>query len=71
METSNQVLLATKFGNERSSEGTWVGINDRPEYVHPACETSLQRLGTDDIDLYYQHRVEADTPIEETSALWP
>jgi aryl-alcohol dehydrogenase-like predicted oxidoreductase len=61
-----QVVLATKFGNERSPDGTWVGINGRPEYVHKACDASLERLGTDYIDLYYQHRVDAHTPIEET-----
>jgi aryl-alcohol dehydrogenase-like predicted oxidoreductase len=61
-----QVVLATKFGNERNPDGTYVGINGRPEYVHRACDASLERLGTDYIDLYYQHRVDADTPIEET-----
>jgi aryl-alcohol dehydrogenase-like predicted oxidoreductase len=62
----DQVVLATKFGHERSSDGSYVGINGRPEYVHRACEASLQRLGTDYIDVYYQHRVDANTPIEET-----
>ncbi|MFL5954893.1 MAG: aldo/keto reductase [Gaiellaceae bacterium] len=62
----DEVVLATKFGNERREDGSWVGINGRPEYVHQACEASLQRLGTDHIDLYYQHRVDNDTPIEET-----
>jgi aryl-alcohol dehydrogenase-like predicted oxidoreductase len=62
----DQVVLATKFGNERNDDGSWVGINGRPEYVHKACDASLERLGTDHIDLYYQHRVDLDTPIEET-----
>jgi aryl-alcohol dehydrogenase-like predicted oxidoreductase len=62
----DKVVLATKFGNERREDGSWVGINGRPEYVHQACDASLQRLGTDHIDLYYQHRVDNDTPIEET-----
>jgi aryl-alcohol dehydrogenase-like predicted oxidoreductase len=59
-------VLATKFGNERNPDGSWIGINGRPEYVRAACDGSLLRLGTDHIDLYYQHRVDADTPIEET-----
>jgi aryl-alcohol dehydrogenase-like predicted oxidoreductase len=62
----DQVVLATKFGNERRDDGSWVGINGRPEYVKKACDASLQRLGVDHIDLYYQHRVDKDTPIEET-----
>ena len=62
----DQVVLATKFGNERSPDGTWVGINGRPEYVRAACDASLQRLGVDHIDLYYQHRVDQNVPIEET-----
>jgi aryl-alcohol dehydrogenase-like predicted oxidoreductase len=61
-----QVVLATKFGNERNEDGSFVGINGRPEYVHKACDASLERLGTDYIDLYYQHRVDNHTPIEET-----
>jgi aryl-alcohol dehydrogenase-like predicted oxidoreductase len=60
------VVLATKFGNVRSENGAFLGINGRPEYVRQACDASLQRLGIDTIDLYYQHRVDADTPIEET-----
>jgi aryl-alcohol dehydrogenase-like predicted oxidoreductase len=60
------VVLATKFGNERREDGTWVGINGRPEYVKAACEASLARLGVDHIDLYYQHRVDKTVPIEET-----
>src|SRR6266480_1780036 len=55
----DQVVLATKFGNERNPDGSWVGINGRPEYVRKACDASLQRLGVDHIDLYYQHRVDA------------
>src|SRR5947199_2766235 len=62
----DEVVVATKFGNERREDGSFVGINGRPEYVHQACEGSLQRLGVDHIDLYYQHRVDAKTPIEET-----
>jgi len=62
----DEVVLATKFGNERRPDGTFVGINGRPEYVHAACDASLERLGVDRIDLYYQHRVDLDTPIEET-----
>jgi aryl-alcohol dehydrogenase-like predicted oxidoreductase len=61
-----QVVLATKFGNERNDDGSWIGINGRPEYVHKACDASLERLGVDYIDLYYQHRVDTHTPIEET-----
>jgi len=61
-----RVVLATKFGNERLPDGTRVGVNGRPEYVRSACDASLRRLGTDHIDLYYQHRVDAETPIEET-----
>jgi len=60
------VQLATKFGNERRPDGSWVGINGRPEYVRAACDASLQRLGVDHIDLYYQHRVDRTVPIEET-----
>jgi aryl-alcohol dehydrogenase-like predicted oxidoreductase len=62
----DQVVLATKFGNERREDGSWVGINGRPEYVRAACLASLQRLGVDVIDLYYQHRVDRSVPIEET-----
>src|SRR5216683_3986228 len=57
----DEVQLATKFGNERREDGTWVGINGRAEYVHEACDASLERLGVDVIDLYYQHRVDEDT----------
>lgn len=61
-----RVVLATKFGNVRGDDGSFQGINGRPEYVRKACENSLRRLGVDHIDLYYQHRVDKDTPIEET-----
>ncbi len=59
-------VLATKFGNMRSEEGAFLGINGQPDYVRAACDGSLKRLGVDHIDLYYQHRVDADVPIEET-----
>src|SRR6478735_43673 len=62
----DQVVLATKFGNERNPDGSWVGINGRPEYVREAADASLQRLGVDHLDLYYQHRVDKNVPIEET-----
>jgi aryl-alcohol dehydrogenase-like predicted oxidoreductase len=61
------IVLATKFGIQRDPrDPTKRGINGRPEYVRAACEASLKRLGTDHIDLYYQHRVDPNTPIEET-----
>ncbi|HVH68760.1 MAG TPA: aldo/keto reductase [Gemmatimonadales bacterium] len=59
-------VVATKFGNERRADGSWVGVNGRPEYVRKACDASLARLGVDHIDLYYQHRVDRNVPIEET-----
>jgi aryl-alcohol dehydrogenase-like predicted oxidoreductase len=62
----DQVVLATKFGNMRSPEGAFLGVNGRPEYVREACDASLKRLGVDHIDLYYQHRVDPKTPIEDT-----
>ncbi|MBA2953955.1 aldo/keto reductase [Nocardioides sp. MAH-18] len=62
----DDVQLATKFGNERSPDGRRLGINGRPEYVRSACDASLQRLGVDHIDLYYQHRVDKTVPIEDT-----
>jgi aryl-alcohol dehydrogenase-like predicted oxidoreductase len=62
----DDVVLATKFGNERREDGSWVGINGKPEYVRAACDASLKRLGVDHIDLYYQHRVDKTVPIEET-----
>ena len=61
-----QVILATKFGNVRGLDGSFAGINGSPEYVRSACDASLQRLGVDHIDLYYQHRVDTNVPIEET-----
>jgi aryl-alcohol dehydrogenase-like predicted oxidoreductase len=60
------VVVATKFGNMRGEDGSFLGINGSPEYVRKACDASLQRLGVDVIDLYYQHRVDNKTPIEET-----
>ena len=60
------VVLATKFGNERREDGSWVGINGSPEYVRAACDASLARLGVEHIDLYYQHRVDKSVPIEDT-----
>ena len=62
----DEVVLATKFGNQRGEDGTWLGVNGRPEYVRKSCDGSLQRLGVDHIDLYYQHRVDRTVPIEET-----
>jgi len=61
-----EVVLATKFGNVRAPSGEFIGVNGRPEYVRQCCEASLRRLGVEVIDLYYQHRVDKDTPIEET-----
>jgi aryl-alcohol dehydrogenase-like predicted oxidoreductase len=61
-----EVVLATKFGNVRSADGKFLGVNGRPEYVQQACEASLRRLGVDVIDLYYQHRVDPEVAIEET-----
>ena len=62
----DKVILATKFGNVRRADGTFVGVNGKPDYVRSACEASLRRLQVDMIDLYYQHRVDANTPIEDT-----
>jgi aryl-alcohol dehydrogenase-like predicted oxidoreductase len=62
----DEVVLATKFGNERAPDGRRIGVNGRPEYVHRACDASLQRLGVDVIDLYYQHRVDPSVPVEDT-----
>ena len=62
----DQVVLATKFGNQRGEDGSFLGVNGRPEYVRKSCDGSLQRLGVDHIDLYYQHRVDRTVPIEET-----
>jgi aryl-alcohol dehydrogenase-like predicted oxidoreductase len=61
-----EIVLATKFGNVRASDGAFLGINGTPEYVHSACDASLKRLGVDHIDLYYQHRVDPKVAIEET-----
>jgi aryl-alcohol dehydrogenase-like predicted oxidoreductase len=61
-----EVVLATKFGNERGEDGSYRGVNGRPGYVRQACDDSLQRLGVDVIDLYYQHRVDTKVPIEDT-----
>jgi aryl-alcohol dehydrogenase-like predicted oxidoreductase len=62
----DEVVVATKFGNEHRPDGSWVGINGRPEYVRRACDASLARLGVDHVDLYYQHRVDRSVPVEET-----
>ncbi|MDX1992663.1 MAG: aldo/keto reductase [bacterium] len=62
----DSVVLATKFGNQRGMNGEFLGVNGRPEYVKSACEASLKRLGVEVIDLYYQHRVDINVPIEET-----
>jgi len=62
----DQVVLATKFGNQRLPDGKWGPVNGRPEYVRQACEASLKRLGVEVIDLYYQHRVDPTVPIEDT-----
>jgi aryl-alcohol dehydrogenase-like predicted oxidoreductase len=62
----DEVVLATKFGNVRGADGSFLGVNGRPGYVRQACEASLHRLGVETIDLYYQHRVDPNTPIEET-----
>jgi aryl-alcohol dehydrogenase-like predicted oxidoreductase len=61
-----EAVLATKFGNVRSADGKFIGVSGRPEYVRDCCDASLRRLGVDTIDLYYQHRVDTDVPIEET-----
>jgi aryl-alcohol dehydrogenase-like predicted oxidoreductase len=62
------VVLATKFGNVRGASGEFLGINGKPEYIRKACDASLKRLGVEVIDLYYQHRVDSDTPIEDSVA---
>ena len=61
-----KVILATKFGNVRGEDGSFLGVNGKPEYVRSSCEGSLNRLKVDVIDLYYQHRVDPNTPIEDT-----
>jgi aryl-alcohol dehydrogenase-like predicted oxidoreductase len=65
-ERREWVVVATKFGNVRGEDGSYRGINGRPDYVRQACDASLKRMGLDVIDLYYQHRVDPDVPIEET-----
>jgi aryl-alcohol dehydrogenase-like predicted oxidoreductase len=60
------IVLATKFGMVRGEDGSFIGLDGSADYVRAACEASLRRLGTDVIDLYYQHRVDPNTPIEET-----
>ena len=62
----DEVVLATKFGNQRREDGSFIRINGEPEYVRRACDASLERLGVDHIDLYYQHRVDRSVPVEET-----
>jgi aryl-alcohol dehydrogenase-like predicted oxidoreductase len=62
----DEVVLATKFGNQRNEDGSSLGVNGQPDYVRQCCEDSLRRLGVDVIDLYYQHRVDRSVPIEET-----
>jgi aryl-alcohol dehydrogenase-like predicted oxidoreductase len=62
----DEAVIATKFGNERNPDGTWKGINGRPDYVRASCHASLKRLGVEQIDLYYQHRVDTSVPIEDT-----
>ena len=62
----DQVVIATKFGNMRAADGAFLGVNGTPEYVQQSCDASLQRLGIDTIDLYYQHRVDTKVPIEDT-----
>ena len=62
----DEAVIATKFGVMRDENGGWLGLNGKPEYVHACCDASLKRLGIDTIDLYYQHRVDPNTPIEET-----
>lgn len=62
----DQVVIATKFGNQRTKDGTYIGVNGRPEYLRQQCESSLRLLGIEVIDLYYQHRVDPNVPVEET-----
>ena len=65
-ERREWVVVASKFGNVRGADGAFLGINGHPDYVRQACDASLQRLGLDVIDLYYQHRVDPNVPIEDT-----
>src|SRR5436853_7474454 len=62
----DKVVIATKFGNVRGEDGSFLGVNGSPEYLRKACDASLRRLGIDHIDLYYQHRVDPEVPIEDT-----
>jgi aryl-alcohol dehydrogenase-like predicted oxidoreductase len=62
----DEVVLATKFGNQRREDGSFIRVNGEPEYVRRACDASLERLGVDHIDLYYQHRVDRSVPVEDT-----
>ena len=62
----DRFVIATKFGNVRGADGSWAGVSGRPDYVKAACDASLARLGADSIDLYYQHRVDTQVPIEDT-----
>ena len=62
----DDVFLATKFGNMRGTDGAFLGVNGKPDYVRSCCEASLKRLGVETIDLYYQHRVDPETPSEDT-----
>ncbi|OLC18895.1 MAG: aldo/keto reductase [Deltaproteobacteria bacterium 13_1_40CM_68_24] len=62
----DKVVIATKFGNVRGEDGSFLGVSGKPEYVRKACDASLRRLGIDHIDLYYQHRVDPEVPIEDT-----
>ncbi len=65
-QARTSVFIATKFANIRDASGQFVGISGKPDYVRSACDASLRRLGIETIDLYYQHRVDPDTPIEDT-----
>jgi aryl-alcohol dehydrogenase-like predicted oxidoreductase len=65
-ERRDWIIVATKFGNVRGPDGSFKGVNGRPDYVRAACDASLKRTGLDFIDLYYQHRVDSEVPIEET-----
>jgi aryl-alcohol dehydrogenase-like predicted oxidoreductase len=62
----DKVVIATKFGNVRGEDGSFLGVSGKPEYLRKACDASLRRLGVDHIDLYYQHRVDPEVPIEDT-----
>jgi aryl-alcohol dehydrogenase-like predicted oxidoreductase len=62
----DKAIIATKFGNVRSADGKFIGVSGKPDYVRKCCEASLKRLGIETIDLYYQHRVDPQTPIEDT-----